>query len=130
MGIQTNDAFPGFSVDDLDTARAFYGDVLGLTVEESMGGLRLVLPSGQGVFVYDKPNHEPASFTILNFEVADLDAAVDGLNAAGVVTKIYEAPNDFGTDERGIAHGATAGQGPDICWFRDPAGNVLSLIAT
>ncbi|WP_395242594.1 VOC family protein [Agromyces sp. MMS24-K17] len=129
MGLQAKGAFPGFSVDDVDAAREFYSGALGLAVDESMGGLWITLPSGQGVFVYGKPNHEPASFTILNFEVDDLDAAVDALNAAGVSTKIYEAPNDFGTDSRGIAHGTATGDGPDICWFRDPAGNVLSLIA-
>jgi catechol 2,3-dioxygenase-like lactoylglutathione lyase family enzyme len=122
------DAFPGFSVNDVDAARRFYGGVLGLAVEDSMGGLRLVLPSGQGVFVYPKENHEPASFTVLNFEVPDIGAAVDDLNAVGVVTKIYRDPHSFGTDERGIAWGSKSGQGPDICWFRDPAGNVLSLI--
>jgi len=126
--VEISDAFPGFSVNDVDAARGFYGDVLGLAVEESMGGLRLTLPSGQGVFVYPKDDHEPASFTILNFEVADLDRTVDELNAAGVVTKIYTDPHSFGTDERGIAWGSKTGQGPDICWFRDPSGNVLSLI--
>lgn len=123
------DAFPGFSVNDVEAARRFYGDALGLTVEESMGGLRLILPSGQGVFVYPKDDHEPASFTILNFEVADLGRTVDELNAAGVVTKIYADPHSYGTDERGIAWGSASGEGPDICWFRDPSGNVLSLIA-
>ncbi|GAA1503141.1 VOC family protein [Agromyces terreus] len=122
------DAFPGFSVSDVDAARAFYGGVIGLGVEDSMGGLRLALPSGQGVFVYPKDEHEPASFTILNFVVPDIGAAVDDLNAAGVVTKIYDEPHSFGTDERGIAWGSRSGQGPDICWFRDPAGNVLSII--
>ncbi|WP_127793946.1 VOC family protein [Agromyces sp. LHK192] len=128
--VQVSDAFPGFSVDDLEAARAFYGGVLGFEVSDQMGGLGFTLPSGQAVFVYPKDDHEPASFTILNFTVDDISAAVDELNAAGVVTKIYEEPMSFGTDERGIAWGAEAGEGPDICWFKDPAGNVLSLIAT
>ncbi|UOQ88571.1 VOC family protein [Agromyces endophyticus] len=126
--VQMLDAFPGLAVDDIEAARAFYRDVIGLDVADEMGALRLSLPSGQTVFVYGKPDHEPAGFTVLNFVVADIDAAVDELNAAGVVTKIYTGDADFGTDERGIAHGRAAGMGPDICWFRDPAGNVLSVL--
>lgn len=126
--VQIRDAFQGFSVDDVEAARRFYGEALGLEVADEMGGLSLTLPSGQHVFVYPKDDHTPATFTILNFVVDDLDRAVDELNAAGVVTKIYEAPNDFGTDERGIMRGEASGMGPDIAWFRDPAGNVLSLI--
>jgi catechol 2,3-dioxygenase-like lactoylglutathione lyase family enzyme len=119
-------AFSGFSVDDPAAAKAFYGDTLGLEViENSMGFLELVLGSGAHILAYAKPNHEPASFTILNFPVDDIDAAVDELNARGVVTKIYSDP-DFGTDEKGIARGD--GHGPDIAWFRDPAGNVLSVL--
>ena len=126
--VQISDAFPGFSVHDVDAARTFYGEALGLEVGDSMGGLSLTLPSGQGIFVYPKDDHEPASFTILNFEVPDIGQAVDELNAAGVVTKIYTDPHSFGTDERGIAWGSKSGMGPDIAWFRDPSGNVLSLI--
>lgn len=122
-------AFSGFSVDDLDAAAHFYGDTLGLVVERGAMGLTLQLPGdGNGsVFVYGKPNHTPASFTILNFAVEDIDAAVDELNARGVATKIYDDA-DFPTDEKGIARGASAGRGPDIAWFRDPAGNVLSVL--
>ncbi|MGW9631019.1 VOC family protein [Agromyces sp. NPDC055520] len=128
--VSIRDAFPGFSVDDVEAAREFYGTRLGLPVDDEpgAGALRVVLPSGQGVFIYPKPNHEPASFTILNLIVDDIDRAVDELNAAGVVTKIYAAPDDFGTDERGIARGSVSGQGPDIAWFTDPAGNVLSVL--
>jgi catechol 2,3-dioxygenase-like lactoylglutathione lyase family enzyme len=126
--VEIRDAFQGFSVNDVEAARTFYGEAIGLEVADEMGGLRLTLPSGQSVFVYPKDDHEPATFTILNFVVDDIDRAVDELNAAGVVTKIYEAPNAFGTDERGIARGSQTGQGPDIAWFRDPAGNVLSVI--
>ena len=123
---QTVHAFSGFSVDDVDAARAFYGETLGLDVTtNAMGFLDIHLPSGGSILVYAKPNHTPASFTILNFPVDDVDAAVDELNARGVVTKIYSDP-DFGTDERGIARGG--GRGPDIAWFTDPAGNVLSVI--
>lgn len=125
--VEVRDAFQGFSVDDVEAARAFYGTALGLKVEDETGagGLSLTLPSGQSVLIYPKPDHTPASFTILNLVVEDIDAAVDQLNAAGVETKIYDG---LDTDERGIARGSETGQGPDIAWFRDPAGNVLSVI--
>ncbi|GGI48622.1 catechol 2,3-dioxygenase-like lactoylglutathione lyase family enzyme [Agromyces flavus] len=127
--VAIRDAFPGFSVDDIAAAREFYGSKLGLAVaDEAMGGLRLTLPSGQPVFVYPKPDHEPAGFTILNFVVADIEQAVDELNAAGVETKIYTEGWAYGTDERGIAHGSEENPGPNIAWFRDPSGNVLSVI--
>jgi catechol 2,3-dioxygenase-like lactoylglutathione lyase family enzyme len=127
--VAIRDAFPGFSVDDIDAAREFYGMRLGLPVaDESMGSLRLTLPSGQAVFVYPKPDHEPASFTILNLVVPDIAKAVDELNEAGVVTKIDTEGWAFGTDERGIAYGTEQNPGPNIAWFRDPAGNVLSVI--
>ncbi len=129
--VTIRDAFPGFSVDDTEAAREFYGTKLGLPVsdEPMAGALQLTLPSGQSVFIYPKSDHVPATFTIFNLVVDDIDRAVDELNQAGVVTKIYEAPDDFGTDERGIARGSESGQGPDIAWFRDPAGNVLSVLA-
>ena len=121
-----DNAFSGFSVDDIEAAREFYGSTLGLDVSvNEMGFLNLHLSSGATILIYTKPNHEPASFTILNFEVDDVEAAVDDLNARGVVTKIYSDP-DFGTDAKGISRG----RGPDICWFRDPAGNVLSVLST
>lgn len=119
-----NDAFTGFSVNDIDVAKSFYAETLGMTVNDGeMGMLHLVLPSGQRVLVYPKEDHEPASFTILNLVVDDVDAAVDELNASGVVTKIYG--DESGTDEKGIQRQ----WGPPIAWFRDPAGNVLSVIA-
>ncbi|WP_448005345.1 VOC family protein [Agromyces bauzanensis] len=129
--VTIRDAFSGFSVDDIAAARDFYGSKLGLPVaDELMGALRLTLPSGQSVFVYPKPDHVPAEYTMLNLVVDDIGAAVDELNAAGVETKIYSGEFDFGTDERGIAWGSRTGEGPDIAWFRDPAGNVLSVLAT
>lgn len=122
----SDNAFSGFSVDDLAAAKHFYGSVLGLRVDENaMGFLEIELASGARVLAYTKPHHEPASYTMLNFEVDDVEAAVDDLNARGVVTKIYSDP-DFGTDEKGIVRGN--GQGPDIAWFTDPAGNVLSVL--
>ncbi|HYJ49464.1 MAG TPA: VOC family protein [Microbacterium sp.] len=119
-------AFSGFAVNDVDAARAFYADTLGLTVElNDMGILDIALGSGAHVIAYPKPDHEPAGFTILNFPVDDVEAAVDELNSRGVVTKIYDDP-EFGGDEKGISRGF----GPDIAWFRDPAGNVLSVLKT
>ncbi|WP_315638180.1 MULTISPECIES: VOC family protein [Microbacterium] len=119
-------AFSGFSVDDIDAAKEFYGTTLGLDVEvNAMGFLDLRLPRGGSILVYAKPNHTPASFTILNFPVEDVDAAVEELNERGVQTKIY-GDDEFPSDSRGIVRGN--GQGPDIAWFRDPAGNVLAVM--
>ena len=117
-----NGAFSGFSINDLDAAKKFYGETLGLAVRENaMGFLNLELASGATVLAYVKPDHEPASFTIMNFEVDDVESAVDDLNARGVVTKIYYGIAD---DDKGIMRG----NGPDIAWFKDPAGNVLSVL--
>ncbi len=117
-------AFSGFSVDDTDAARAFYGDTLGLevsVVDEEMGLLSIGLGTGGSVLVYGKPDHRPASFTILNFPVADVEAAVDELVGRGVAFEKYDG---FDQDEKGIARGP----GPLIAWFRDPAGNILSVL--
>lgn len=125
---QTTHAFSGFSVDDIDAARTFYGDTLGMDVTtNAMGFLDIALPDGGSILVYAKPNHTPASFTILNFPVDDVEAAVDELNARGVVTKIYD-DSEFATDEKGILRGGPE-RGPDIAWFTDPAGNVLAVLA-
>lgn len=125
---QTTHAFSGFSVDDIDAARTFYGDTLGMDVTpNAMGFLDIALPDGGSILVYAKPNHTPASFTILNFPVDDVEAAVDDLNARGVVTKIYD-DSEFATDEKGILRGGPD-RGPDIAWFTDPAGNVLAVLA-
>ncbi|RFA22711.1 VOC family protein [Subtercola boreus] len=120
----TQGAFSGFSVNDIAAARQFYGETLGLSVtDNSMGFIELHLPSGGTVLAYPKPNHEPASYTMLNFPVADIDAAVDDLRSRGVDTNIY-AGGQMPVDEKGIMRG----NGPDIAWFRDPAGNVLAVI--
>jgi len=119
----TTHAFSGFSVDDLAAARTFYADTLGVTVtEDAMGFLQLRLGSGASILLYPKDDHVPATFTVLNFGVPDVEAAVDELNSRGVTTKLYA---DAG-DEKGIQRG----MGPDIAWFEDPAGNVLSVIGT
>src|SRR3954464_14207242 len=115
-------AFSGFSVDDLGRAKQFYGETLGLRVSEIPAGLELQLGGGARVFVYPKPNHEPATFTILNFPVASIDEAVDELAAAGVTFERYDGMDQ---DDRGIARG---GGGPNIAWFTDPAGNILSVL--
>ncbi|HEX6679143.1 MAG TPA: VOC family protein [Gaiellaceae bacterium] len=115
-------AFSGFSVDDLERAKAFYGETLGLHVSEENGLLTLKLGSDADVLVYPKANHEPATFTILNFRVENIEQAVDELTAAGVQFEHYEG--ELATDEKGIFRG----DGPLIAWFRDPAGNILSVL--
>ncbi|WP_217924024.1 VOC family protein [Miltoncostaea oceani] len=118
-------AFSGFSVDDVDRVRGFYADVLGLEVADEHGMLDLRLATGGHVLVYPKgDDHVPAAFTVLNFPVADIDAAVDGLAAAGVTFETY--PGMPEPDSRGIHRGL--GDGPDIAWFTDPAGNVLAVM--
>ncbi len=117
-------AFSGFAVPDVEAARRFYADVLGLRVEvdEQMGGmLTLHLGSGANVLVYPKPDHTPAGFTVLNFPVEDIDAAVAELTDRGVVFERYPGMHQ---DENGVQRG----QGPSIAWFTDPAGNVLSVL--
>jgi catechol 2,3-dioxygenase-like lactoylglutathione lyase family enzyme len=115
-------AFSGFSVNDLAAAKEFYGSTLGLAVEEGGPGLRL--PIGNGIIIYPKPDHTPATYTMLNFPVDDIDKAVGDLTSKGVKFEQYENL----TDEKGIARGIDAGQGPDIAWFKDPAGNILSVL--
>ena len=118
-------AFSGFSVDDLAKAKAFYGETLGLNVDEGGAGLTLHLPGGGAVFVYPKDDHQPATFTILNFEVDDIDNAVDALSEMGVQFERYEG---MPADDKGILRGRSQNQGPDIAWFTDPAGNILSVL--
>lgn len=118
-------AFSGFAVDDLKKAREFYAETLGLNVsmlDEETGLMVLHLAGDRDTFIYEKPDHTPATYTILNFPVDDIDGAVDELAARGVPFERYEG---FEQDEKGIARGP---QGPDIAWFRDPAGNVLSVL--
>jgi catechol 2,3-dioxygenase-like lactoylglutathione lyase family enzyme len=114
--------YSGFAVDDTDKATRFYSEVLGLRVTEENGLLTLQLSDDTGVLIYPKPDHEPAGYTILNFPVADVAAAVDYLTAAGVEMERYDGVEQ---DDRGIA----LDSGPLIAWFKDPAGNVLSVLA-
>jgi len=118
-------AFSGFSVDDTQKAKAFYSELLGLEVEEleMWGILSLHIEGGNQVLIYTKPNHIPATFTILNFPVKDIDKVVDKLTARGVKFEVYNEEN-FKTDEKGIFRSG----GPLIAWFKDPAGNILSVI--
>ncbi len=119
-------AFSGFSVNDLAKAKTFYTETLGLSVENDGVGMRLHLPGGATVFAYPKPDHQPATFTILNFAVDNIDAAVDDLTNRGVKFEHYDSVPK--TDEKGILRGRAQNRGPDIAWFKDPAGNFLSVI--
>jgi catechol 2,3-dioxygenase-like lactoylglutathione lyase family enzyme len=118
-------AFSGFSVDDLAKSNEFYTKTLGLTVDDEGTGLRLHLPDGGTVFMYPKHNHQPATFTILNFVVENIDEAVDELKSRGVGFERYEGSPQ---DEKGILRGRSQQMGPDIAWFKDPAGNILSVL--
>jgi catechol 2,3-dioxygenase-like lactoylglutathione lyase family enzyme len=115
-------AFSGFSADDIPKARQFYGETLGLRVSEQNGLLWLHLDGGRDTLIYPKDNHTPATYTTLNFEVDDVGKAVDELAARGVRFERYEGAEQ---DEKGISR---AGGGPAIAWFKDPAGNILSVI--
>lgn len=125
--LKESHAFSGFSVDDQTEAKKFYGEILGLEVEETPMGLTLKLAGGNEVFIYPKENHQPATFTILNFPVTNIDNAVDELSATGVEFERYDS-DQMPQDEKGIARGRAAGMGPDIAWFKDPAGNILSVL--
>ena len=118
---KTSKAFSSFSVDDLSKAKEFYGKTLGLKVSESAEGLELH-PDNLDVFIYPKPNHAPATFTVLNFLVDDIEAAVDELKRTGVHFEKYDG--EIKTDEKGIHRNG----GPTIAWFKDPAGNILSVL--
>ena len=123
----TSKTFSSFSVDDLDAARKFYGEVLGLTVrDDDMGILHLDLAGGAEAIAYPKPDHQPATFTVLNFQVDDIDATIDELTARGVTFETYPG---LPHDDKGVLRGRAANQGPDIAWFTDPAGNILSVLS-
>lgn len=123
--LNKSDTFSSYSVDDLDQARTFYKDILGLVVKEiPMGPVELHMDNGSRIFIYPKTNHEPATFTVLNFAVNDIDRAVDELAGHGVKMERYEGL--IPTDEKGIHRGQ--GSDPSIAWFKDPAGNILSVI--
>jgi predicted enzyme related to lactoylglutathione lyase len=116
-------AFSSFSVSDMKRAKEFYGETLGLEVSESNGLLTLNVAGGTRIMIYPKPNHAAATFTILNFPVGDVEKTVDELTKRGVRFEQYEG--DIKTDAKGISRGA---MGPPIAWFKDPAGNILSVL--
>jgi catechol 2,3-dioxygenase-like lactoylglutathione lyase family enzyme len=117
-------AFSGFSVDDIPRAKQFYGETLGLRVSEEYGMLHLHTEGDRDTLIYPKQDHTPATYTILNFPVENIEQAVDELTKNGVTLERY----DNLTDERGIARGLANNRGPDIAWFKDPAGNILSVL--
>lgn len=118
---ENNKAFSGFAVDDTARAHAFYAETLGLKVSEEQGMLTLDIAGGGNVLIYPKPDFTPATYTILNFPVDDVDASVDELARRGVTFERYDGLEQ---DEKGIARGG----GPAIAWFKDPAGNILSVL--
>ncbi len=124
--LKESKAFSSFSVDDLKTAKEFYGQKLGLEVSETNEGLGLQVTGGGEIFIYPKANHTPATFTVLNFPVDDINQAVDELGGRGVQFESYEG--EMKTDKKGIFRGAARGEGPNIAWFKDPAGNILSVL--
>jgi catechol 2,3-dioxygenase-like lactoylglutathione lyase family enzyme len=124
---QPKTAFSGLSVKDLAQANEFYTQTLGLNVVEEGGGLRLHLPGGGTVFAYPKDNHQPATFTVLDFVVDTIDEAVDELKSRGVNFERYEG---MPQDEKGIMRGISQHMGPDIAWFTDPSGNILAVLQT
>lgn len=117
-------AFSGFSVDDQTKAKAFYTETLGLKLADETMGLRFDLPGSGTVFCYPKDDHQPATFTILNFQVDNIDEAVEALKAKSVTFEKYEGM----TDDKDIARGIANHRGPDIAWFKDPAGNILAVL--
>jgi len=121
--LEHSKAFSGFSVDDIPKAKEFYSQTLGLRVSEQNGMLELHIEGGRDTLVYPKPDHAPATYTILNFPVDDIDTAVDELTRRGVRFERYPGADQ---DDKGIHRG----QGPLIAWFKDPAGNILSVIQT
>jgi catechol 2,3-dioxygenase-like lactoylglutathione lyase family enzyme len=120
--LEGSNAFSGFSVNDQAAAKKFYGDTLGVPLEEIAAGLRLKI--GNGILVYPKADHIPATYTMLNFRVDDIELAVGQLKAKGIEFEHYKGV----TDEKGIARGIAHNRGPDIAWFKDPAGNILSVL--
>ena len=125
--LKDSKAFSSFSVNDIPAAIEFYGKKLGLEVQEDPemeGILNLKIAGSNGILIYPKPNHEPATFTIINFPVQDVEKTVDELTARGVKFIVYNEES-FKTDEKGISRG---NGGPTIAWFKDPAGNILSIL--
>lgn len=123
--LKASAAFSGFSVNNIEQAQEFYNNLLGTSATVEAMGLRLHLPGGSEVFVYQKDNHVPAEFTILNYVVEDIDQAVKQLSDQGISFERYP---QMSQDKQGIMRGLTKNMGPDIAWFKDPAGNILSVL--
>ena len=121
-----SEAFSSFSVNDLKRAKEFYEEKLGVNVEEQEEGLKLTFDGGNNVFIYPKDDHKPATFTVLNFPVDDIDTAVEKLTKSGVSFESYGG--EIKTDKKGIFRGGDNDNGPNIAWFKDPAGNILSVL--
>ena len=119
--------FSGFSVDDMEKAKIFYRETLGVKQDEGEMGFGLRLTGGTTAFVYPKSNHQPATFTVLNFVVENIEASMDALKEKGVEF-IHYNNDDLPQDDKGILRGISTGMGPDVAWFEDPAGNVLSVL--
>lgn len=126
--LKDSQAFSGFSVNDLAAAKQFYSQKLGLEVEQDKMGMHLKISGVTPLFVYEKADHVPASYTILNFPVTNIETAVDELVGNGVVFEQYDFGNGAKTDDKGIMHGRAAKMGLDIAWFKDPAGNTLAVL--
>ncbi len=124
---KANAAFSGISVDNLEKAKKFYTQTLGLKLDDEIMGLQFSLPAGGKLFIYPKEHHTPATYTVLNFVVENIDEAVDDLTKQGVTFEMYKG-FPFKQDKNGIARGKSVSQGPDIAWFKDPAGNILSVL--
>ena len=122
--LKDSEAFSGFSVNDLAAAKEFYGQKLGIEVDQNEMGLSLKIAGGNTIFVYPKEDHTAATYTILNFPVEDIDAALNDLKDKGIAFEQYPGM----TDEADIARGISQNRGPDIAWFKDPAGNILSVL--
>lgn len=126
---QNSPVFSSYSVTDLQQAKDFYVDVLGCKLGDEQMGLSFVFPNGHTVFLYDKTDHVPATYTVLSFKVDSIENAIDQLVEKGIVMERYDTmPGQ--QDERGILRGKAAGMGPDIAWFKDPFGNILAVMET
>jgi catechol 2,3-dioxygenase-like lactoylglutathione lyase family enzyme len=126
--LKDSPAFSGFSVKNLDETKRFYSQVLGLEVTQDTMGLKLFTAHNSPTFIYLKEDHKPADFTILNFPVENIDKTIDELVSKGIEFKQYDLGNGAKTDAKGVLRGLSANMGPDIAWFEDPSGNVLSIL--
>jgi catechol 2,3-dioxygenase-like lactoylglutathione lyase family enzyme len=122
--LNDSQGYSGFAVNNLAEAKRFYGETLGIKLLDGVMGLMIKLGSGAKIFIYEKADHQAANFTILNFPVTDIDQTRDALAAKGVTFEFFDGL----TDNKGIARGRAINRGPDIAWFKDPSGNILSIL--